>query len=111
MKDEYPELTRITILENLLEICKQGREYSHSNNIILNKNLGLKFEEVDTLHAAIRKYFRCVQATNSCTEMLLSHHTSDEPAQLMQAMYVAQAELFKLAGIEYFGGHLESTSV
>ena len=105
MTDEaYPKSTEITILKNRLKLCEEGREYSHGNNIILNKNLVLKFEEVDELHAAIKKYYRCLQAAHACTDIHLSHQISEEPARLMQAMYKAQSELFELVGIEYFGG-------
>ena len=108
MNEEYPELTQITILENQLKLCKNGREFSHANNVILNKNLVLKFGEVDELVAAIKKYHRSLLATNACTDMLLSSRTSDEPARLMQAMYKSQSEMFLLAGVNYFGGNLGS---
>lgn len=96
---------KVETYKNRLEVCESSKEYSHGNNIILNKNLVLKFEEVDELHAAIRKYHRCLQAVQSNPQMLLSMPNTDEPARLMQAMYKAQSEMFQLAGVEYFGGY------
>ena len=43
----------IKLLKEQLKIANEARKYSHDNNMILNKNLVLKFEECDKLKARI----------------------------------------------------------
>ena len=57
------------------------------------------------LAAAVARYHEALEETNKCTELLLSRpYRGDEAGQIMQNMYQAQSDMFKLIGINYHGG-------
>ena len=56
---------------------------------------------------AIREYYETVIECNKCTDMIISTGRTAESAELMQKMYKAQSKMFRLAGIDYFGGYVD----